>query len=109
MSLPDAAVGLVGFPGVVLFALGLMARSARPLRLSGWRGHRLNCGITAAAFSTSPVGALLFYGGSTLLGAIRGYAGCEVFAVPNWLRRRDDQISRVFFSPMDNLEARARR
>ncbi len=109
VSLPDAAVGLVGFPGVVLFALGLVARSERPLRLFGWRGHCLNFGITAAAFSASPVGALLFYGGSTLLAAIRGYAGCEVFAVPNWLRRRDDQISCAVFSPIDNLEARARR
>ncbi len=48
-------------------------------------------------------------GGSALLAAIRGYAGCEVFAVANWLRRRDDQISCAVFSPIDTLEARARR
>ncbi len=109
VSLSDAAVGLVVFPAVVLSALGLVAHSSRPLRLYGWSGHCLNFGIGAAAFSASPVGALPFYGGSTLLGAIRGYAGCEVFAVPNWLRRRDDQISCAVFSPIDNLEARARR
>ncbi len=109
VSLSDAAVGLVVFPAVVLCALGLVARSSRPLRLYGWSSHCLNFGIGAAAFSASPVGALLFYGGSMLLAAIRGYSGCEVFAVPNWLRRRDDQISCAVFSPIDNLEARARR
>jgi hypothetical protein len=36
--------------------------------------------------------ALVFYGALMLLAAVRGYAGCEVLAVSNWLLGRDDQI-----------------
>jgi hypothetical protein len=32
--------------------------------------------------------ALIFYGASMLLAALRGYAGCEVLAVSNWRLRR---------------------
>jgi hypothetical protein len=41
-----------------------------------------------------------------LLAAARGYAGCEVLAVPNWLLRRDDQVGCVVFAPVDALERR---
>jgi hypothetical protein len=51
----------------------------------------------------------LFYGTSMLLAAGRGYAGCEVLAIPNWLLRRDDQIGCLVFSPIDRLERRLRR
>jgi hypothetical protein len=50
--------------------------------------------------------ALVFYGASMLLAAARGYAGCEVLAVPNWLLRRDDQVGCVVFAPVDALERR---
>ncbi|MGH3286871.1 MAG: hypothetical protein ACRDPD_19675, partial [Streptosporangiaceae bacterium] len=50
--------------------------------------------------------ALIFYGASLLLAAARGYAGCEVLAVPNWLLRRDDQVGCVVFAPVDALERR---
>ncbi len=49
-------------------------------------------------------GILLFYGVSMCLAAIRGYAGCEVLAIPNWLLKRDDQLGCLFFSPIDNVE-----
>ncbi len=35
--------------------------------------------------------AIVFYGASILLAAIRGHAGCEVMAASNCLLRRDDQ------------------
>jgi hypothetical protein len=41
-----------------------------------------------------------------LLAAIRGYAGCEVLAVSNWLLRRDDQVGCVIFTPIDVVERR---
>jgi hypothetical protein len=47
---------------------------------------------------------LLFYGASMWLAAARGYAGCEVLAVSNWLLRRDDQIGCALFWPVDRLE-----
>jgi hypothetical protein len=50
--------------------------------------------------------ALLFYGGSMLVAAARGIAGCEVLAVSNWLLRRDDEVGRAPFSPLDALESR---
>ena len=50
--------------------------------------------------------ALLFYGGSMLVASARGYAGCEVLAVSNWLLRRNDQIGCAPFWPIDALEAR---
>jgi hypothetical protein len=50
--------------------------------------------------------ALLFYGASMLVAATRGYAGCEVLAVSNWLLRRDDQIGCAPFWPVDAWEAR---
>jgi hypothetical protein len=49
---------------------------------------------------------LIFYGASMLLAALRGYPGCEVLAVSNWLLRRDDQVGCVIFPPLDCLERR---
>jgi hypothetical protein len=60
----------------------------------------------APALSVTSDAALLFYGGSMLLAAARGYAGCEVLAVSNWLLRRDDQVGCLVFSPLDQLERR---
>jgi hypothetical protein len=51
-------------------------------------------------------GTLLFYGTSMLLAAVRGYAGCEVLAVSNWLLGRDDQIGCLLFWPIDHAERR---
>ena len=50
--------------------------------------------------------ALIFYGASLLLAAARGYAGCEILAITNWVLRRDDQVGCVVFSPIDEVEAR---
>jgi hypothetical protein len=44
-----------------------------------------------------------------LLAAARGYAGCEVLAISNWLLHRDDQIGCLVFSPIDRLERLLRR
>lgn len=53
--------------------------------------------------------ALVFYGTSMVLAALRGDAGCEVLAVSNWLLGRDDQMGCVVFSPIDHLERNRRR
>ncbi|SDN32316.1 hypothetical protein SAMN04488074_14622 [Lentzea albidocapillata subsp. violacea] len=52
--------------------------------------------------------ALLFYDSSMLLAAARGYAGCEVLAVSNWLLHCHDQIGCMPFWPIDALETRHR-
>jgi hypothetical protein len=48
--------------------------------------------------------ALIFYGASMWLAALRGYAGCEVLAASNWLLHRDDQVGCALFWPVDQLE-----
>ena len=96
---------------------GLAAGAAAPARAAGDRpaGHAVNAAAFAALYATPwyapPLGftsdaALIFYGASLLLAAARGYAGCEVLAVPNWLLRRDDQVGCVLFTPVDALERR---
>jgi hypothetical protein len=61
---------------------------------------------TPLAFTSGA--ALIFYGGSMLLAALRGYAGCEVLAISNWVLRRDDEIGCLVLSPIDRLEATLR-
>jgi hypothetical protein len=104
----DAVVGLLVLPlavGAVVLARG---PSATRVRLTGPQGHCINCALGVAAFVLVPVAALLFYGGSMLVAAARGYGGCELFAVSNWLWRRDDQIACPVFHLVDVAEHRHR-
>lgn len=108
------ALGLAGFPAVLLAAQWLRTRRGRaPLRATGPAGHALNCAVFLAlyltpsyapALSVTSDAALVFYGASMLLAAARGYAGCEVLAVSNWLLRRDDQVGCLLFAPIDRTE-----
>jgi hypothetical protein len=110
------ALGLVGFPALLLAWQWLRARRTQTrLRATGLLAFALNCLIFLAlyltpwyapAFSVTSDAALTFYGISMVLAALRGYAGCEVTAVSNWLLRRDDQIGCVLFGPIDHLERR---
>jgi len=52
--------------------------------------------------------ASIFYGASMLLAALRGYGGCEVLAISNWVLRRDDQVGCFVLGPVDNMERRLR-
>jgi hypothetical protein len=83
------------------------------MRATGPAGIAVNCGIGLAVYLTGWLvpalwfmsdAVLAFYGMSMLLAAVRGYAGCEVLAVSNWLLRRDDQVGCIVFTPVDNLE-----
>jgi hypothetical protein len=107
-------LALGGLPAILLAVAWLRARR-RPARLraTGPAGHAVNAAIFAALYATpwyapslafTSDAALIFYGASMLLAAARGYAGCEVLAVPNWLLRRDDQVGCVVFAPVDALE-----
>jgi hypothetical protein len=111
-------LALVVFPALLLATQWLRARRfpAR-LRATGPAGHAVNCALFVALYATRwyapPLAfisdaVLIFYGGSMLLAAIRGYAGCEVLAVSNWLLRRDDQVGCVIFSPLDCAERHRR-
>jgi hypothetical protein len=104
-------LGLVGFPAVVL--VGHWARARRdpaPFRSTGPVGIAVNCAVGLAVYMTGWLvpalwftsdAVVAFYGMSMLLAAVRGYAGCEVLAVSNWLLRRDDQVGCVVLTPVD--------
>ncbi len=104
----DAILGLVVFPAAVSLVLALRGPDARPLRLVGPEGHALNILIWVAAFNLALVPTLVFGGVTQILAAIRGYAGCELFAVSNWFRQRDDRIGCPVHSLVDALEAQAK-
>ena len=110
------ALGIVGIPAVLLAWQWLRARrDPAPVRATGPLAHVLNVAVFFLLFATpwyvpalwaTSDAALLFYGASMLLAALRGYAGCEVLAVSNWLLRRDDQAGCLLFSPLDDQERR---
>jgi len=112
-------LGLIGFPAVLLVWQWLRARrDATPFEATGPVGTVINMAIFLAlfltpwyarAFSFTSDAALVFYGASMLLAALRGYGGCEVLAISNWLLRRDDQVGCFVLSPVDYLEHRWRR
>jgi hypothetical protein len=112
-------VALIGFPGMLLVLQWLRSRrGGPPLRATGLIGHAINVLILLALYGTTwyapqlsvlSDATVIFYGCSMLLAAARGYAGCEVLAVSNWVLRRDDQVGCVFFWPVDELESRMSR
>ena len=102
-------LGLVGFPAASILLVKVwrgMLQSEAPLSATGPVGFCVNLAIGFALFSVpfTRDATLLFYGVSLLLAALRGYAGCEVMAISNWLLRRDDQVGCVVFSPIDAAE-----
>lgn len=109
-------LGLLGFPAVLIAWQWIRARyTPTRLQATGPVGFTLNCAIFLALYLTRwyapgvsflSDAALLFYGVSMLLAALRGYAGCEVLALSNWLLHRDDQVGCVLFTPIDALERR---
>lgn len=117
---PDSwLLAIVVFPVFLLAAQWVRARRrASRLQATGPVGHVLNMAVFLALYlspSYAPApearsdAALIFYGASMLLAAVRGYAGCEVLAVSNWLLRRDDQVGCAVFAPIDLIEGAGRR
>jgi hypothetical protein len=50
----------------------------------------------------------LWLGTSFAIGALRGYGGCEILAVPNVLTGRRDKVGCLLFTPIDRAEAHRR-
>jgi hypothetical protein len=108
-------LGFLVFPALVVAAQWWRARRRpAPLRAVGPVWHVVNPAVFLVLYLTwwyAPGvdvlsdAALLFYGGSMVTAAARGYAGCEVLAGSNWLLRRDDQIGCALFWLIDAVEA----
>jgi hypothetical protein len=107
-------LGLLAAPTLLLTWQSLRARrTSRRLVATGPVGHALTIGAFLALYLTPHYApglaamsdaALIFFGLSMLLASARGYAGCEVLALSNWLLRRDDQVGCVVFAPIDQVE-----
>ncbi len=115
LNVAALAIGLLGFPAVLITWQWMrLRRDQTRLEATGPLATAINiigfALLIAISFvpAISYVGyaAFVFYGASMLLAAIRGYAGCEVLAVSNWLLHRDDQIGCLVLSPLDQLEQR---
>jgi hypothetical protein len=112
-------LGLLAFPGVLLAAQLVRARRGKGrLHATGPLAHLLTvAGFIALTFipeynraiDVTGDAAVIFVGASMLLAAARGYAGCEVLAISNWLLRRDDQLGCMVFAPVDLAESQRRR
>lgn len=112
----ELIVGAVVVPLAILVIQRVrLILTTEPIRATGLLGFVINFAVFLALYLT-PLYApriaftsnlvLIFYGVSMLLAAARGYAGCEVTAISNWLLGRDDQVGCVVFTPVDVIEAR---
>ena len=100
----DAFIGLLVLPVIFTLLLALRGQRTRPLRL-GAAGHLVTIAIVLVLSLIFPPGTvMLFYGSTMLLAAATGNGACEVTALSNWLRGRDDQIGCPLFAPFDALE-----
>ncbi len=112
----SVAIGVVAFPALLLTWQWIRARTAKTrYEATGPLATTINIAVFIALVLTpryapplsfTSNAALLFYGASMLLAAARGYGGCEVLAISNWILRRDDQIGCLVLSPIDDYERR---
>ncbi len=112
----SVGIAVVAFPALLLAWQWIRARTAKTrYEATGPLATTINIAVFIALVLTpryapplsfTSNAALLFYGASMLLAAARGYGGCEVLAISNWILRRDDQIGCLVLSPIDDYERR---
>jgi hypothetical protein len=99
----DLLIGLVLLPFVATAVMMLRRGSAPPLRL-GAAGHLVTCVHVAVTVTLVGEAAALFYGSMALVAGLQGNGGCEITALANWLRGRDDRVGCPLFEPFDALD-----
>jgi hypothetical protein len=112
----ELIIGLFGIPLLLILIQRIrLSWKDTPLQATGLAGFIFNLMVFLTFYLTpyyyKPLDitsdvVLIFYGTSMLLAAARGYAGCEITAISNWILGRDDQVGCVIFSPIDAVEAR---
>lgn len=108
----DAGGALIILPLIALGVAGLL-RARQAAGAAATRGHSivvlaLVIGVGSALTFITPIDGVAlwaFFGVSMLLAALRGYAGCELLAIPNALTGRRDQIGCFIYTPVDTAEA----
>jgi hypothetical protein len=108
-------IGLGAFPALTIVSQRWRAgrNPSRLVWMTGPIGHVMTLAVLMALYLTwwyAPAvselsdAALIFYGTTMLVAAARGYAGCEVLAISNWVLRRDDEVGCLLFEPLDRVE-----
>jgi hypothetical protein len=105
-------IGLAALPALTIVLVRWAARRhPGPLMwLAGPVGSLATCAVFIAMYATTwyapsisvlSDSALLFFGTTMLVAAVRGDAGCEVLAISNWVLRRSDHVGCVVFDCID--------
>ncbi len=113
---PSWLLGLLGFPALVLlWHVWRMRRAPARFVETSPLTFALSLALPIAVYflgwAVRPLGftsdaTILFIGGSLLLAALRGSAGCEFLALSNWVLRRNDQLACAILTPLDALDRR---
>ena len=107
----EVFVGLVVLPAIVMAGVLVSKRilgTSSYLRATGPVSTFINLAIIVALFAnpfTTNI-AYIFYGVPMFLAAWRGYPGCEMFAISNFVLRRGDELGCPWFWPIDTFEIR---
>jgi hypothetical protein len=119
----DVAAALVALPLITLAVSALVTTGyerfapeslARRHSICSGPACVLMAGVIAVGIALSiltPVTGVAiwsFFGVSMLVAALRGYAGCEVLAIPNAITGRRDQIGCILYTPIDMAEAKSK-
>ncbi len=111
----DAAAALIALP-LIAFAAARALRvrhagvaSAAATRVESVVTLTIVIAVATALTFITPVDGVAvwaFFGLSMLLAALRGYAGCELLAIPNAVTGRRDQLDCfIIFTAIDSAEA----
>ena len=107
----EVLLGLVGLPMIVMLVVVASQRvlgTSAYLRATGPVGTLINFSMIVALFAipwTTEI-AYFFYGVPMFLAAWRGYPGCEMLAISNFVLRREDELGCPWFYPVDVFEER---
>ena len=111
LQVHEVLLGVVGLPLIVMATVLTVKRvlgTSAYLNATGPVGTVINLGIIVTLFVipwTSDI-AYFFYGIPMFLAAWRGYPGCEMMAISNFILRRHDELGCPWFWPVDTFESR---
>jgi len=114
LQVHEVLLGVVGLPVMVIATVLTVTRifgTTAHLNATGPVGTLINLGMIVALLAvpqTSEI-AYFFYGIPMFLAAWRGYPGCEMMAISNFVLPRHDELGCPWFWPVDTLESRLTR